>query len=72
MGDSSFWASLAVWKIVGVPVNHSISQFRDDDLMMGRCTAILSHRMNIKNINPTKEITDPIEDIVFHLVNESG
>ena len=58
--------------MVGRPVIHSISQVSADLLITLRCLAILSHRINMKNINPTKEITEPIDDMVFHLVKESG
>ena len=58
--------------MVGRPVIHSISQVRADFLITLRCLVVLSHIINMKNIKPTKEITEPIDDMVFHLVKESG
>ena len=57
-----------------IPSNltHSLDLTGCPDLINIRCLLNLSHKINTKNINATKETIDPAEETEFHKEKESG
>jgi len=61
-----------VCSLAGNSFNHSLDEFSDPVNSHFRLSVTLSHRIHIiKNIE-NREIVDPTEEIVFHVVYASG
>ena len=61
-----------MWYDGGRLINHSIAGLRAVWLITPRCEENASHSMMINSSRATKEIREPIDEMIFHLVNESG
>lgn len=61
-----------MWKSIGVKSFHSIDDARFMGVITARCEVNASHKMKMKKISATNEIIDPIDEMTFHVVKESG
>lgn len=64
--------SSAVWKNGGDSSFHSTSVGRLSLEIILRWEDSVSHRMKINIISAMNDIKDPVEEIMFHFVYESG
>ena len=64
--------SLRVWYDGGRLINHSVAGARAVWLITLRWEEKASHSIMMNRSRATKEIREPIDEIIFHLVNESG
>lgn len=63
---------LNVCSFLGFSLFHSFDVFKCKEKMMFRLDAIDSHIRTARNMVAVSEIIDPIDEILFQVVNESG
>lgn len=63
---------LNVCSCLGFSLLHSFDVFRCREKMMFRLAVIDSHMRMARNIVAVNEMIDPIDEILFQVVNESG
>jgi hypothetical protein len=68
----SFGCSEYVCSEGGIDCSHSIDDVMFIDIILLRDDENLSHIMNTRNSTPIREIIDPIDDTMFHIVYASG
>jgi hypothetical protein len=56
----------------GIDCSHSIDDVIFIGIILLRDDENLSHMMNTRNRTPIREIIDPIDDTIFHIVYASG